>query len=102
MNPRARRIGTYQGKRVYEFPVRVLLNDSQRCRTLSTVESMVISTSAAEAANWVREQYSTRPETEILVYSVKGGVTRRYVGWESAMGSLLLERPHQLSLDFGA
>lgn len=95
----ARQIGVYQGKRVYRFPVVILFNNSSLCRTVARLEFDVISTSVKEAANWARDQVANRPETEIIAYGPKGGETRRYVGWESAIGhELMSSRGTDLSL----
>jgi len=86
----ARYLGKIAGKRAYRFPVEVHLNDSRACATLQVLHSDCISHSAAEAANWAREIAGTRPETEIIVYGPKGGETRRFIGWESAIGNRMI------------
>ena len=73
----------------YRVPVRVLFNDSRSCGTIATLDVEVIAKSAAEAANWVRDNEPGvvgRPETEIHAWGPKGGHVERYIGWESSMG----------------
>lgn len=97
----ARLIGTVNGRRVYRVPVRVSLNNSHAL-TSDDIEFEVIATGAADAANWVREQFATRPETEIYAYGPQGGETHRYVGWESAISAEMMLRraaPVQLSIE---
>lgn len=78
-------------QRIFRFPVTLRLNDS---RTLAStaIDFTVISTSAREAADWVKAQYGTRPETEIEVFGPKGGrAAYRFIGWESAVFNAMLE-----------
>jgi hypothetical protein len=83
---RSRKVGTLpNGVQVHRVPVRVLLNDSQRCETVGTLELEVLATSVADAANYIRHEFRTRPETEVIAYGPRGGEVRRYVGWESAI-----------------
>lgn len=92
--------GRYRGRQFYRFPVRVQLNDSQRLETATTLTFSVMAATAADAANWVRDQVATRPETEILAIGPKGGEVKRYVGWHSAIGAELFQPrgPAQLDL----
>jgi len=96
----ARFLGRYQGRNVYRVPVRVLHNSSALCATVREDLVYVDAYTAADAANLVRDEHQTMPETEIYAYGPKGGRTGRYVGWYTAIGaSLRLERgPRQLGL----
>jgi hypothetical protein len=82
------------GRKVYRIPVKVIFNNSAGtiddwCNP-PTAEFDVIAYSAADAANWARAQYATRPETEIVAWGPQGGETRRFIGWESAIGAEML------------
>jgi hypothetical protein len=91
----ARATGTdAKGRKLYRIPVRIIFNNSAGsiddwCDPL-TIDFDVIGHSAADAANWARAQYATQPETEIIAWGPKGGETRRFIGWESAIGAELL------------
>lgn len=82
------------GRKVYRVPVKIIFNNS--AGTVDdwinppTSEIDVIAYSAADAANWARAQYATRPETEIISWGPQGGETRRFIGWESAIGAEML------------
>lgn len=90
---KAYRIGTVAGRPVYRIPVRVACNDSRRMATVAEYFYRVIAYTAAGAANFVRDQYATRPETEVFAYGPNGGETYRYVGFESAIGTAMFSRP---------
>jgi hypothetical protein len=90
---KAYRIGTIAGRPVYRIPVRVACNDSRKLATVAEYFYRVIAYSAAGAANYIRDQFATRPETEVFAYGPQGGETYRYVGWESAIGSAMFDRP---------
>lgn len=98
----AQRIGTYKGRAVYRVPVMAVFNDSTQCRTVAKVETTVISQSATEAANWLRDKYAGIPEAEFYAWGIKGGEVYRYIGWESALWQQLMASPAhaQLSLNF--
>ena len=87
----SRRIGTYKGKPVYRIAVRVLLNDSRALSTVAAQEVLVTAHSANDAADWVKQQWMHRPETEIIAYGPKGGAARRFVSWEAAIGHELMQ-----------
>lgn len=87
----ARSLGTLHGKRVYRFPVRVQLNNSRECRTVAELVYLVHSHTAAAAADYVRNLWATRAETEITCYGPKGGkAAYRFIGWESAVGNAMI------------
>lgn len=90
--------GRYKGRPVYRFPVRVRFNNSQRLETVAEIAFEVMAATAADAANWARDQVATRPETEVMAIGPRGGEVRRYVGWASAIGSMLFceQGPTQL------
>jgi hypothetical protein len=77
------------GKRCYKVPVVVHFNNSTTFET-QELRLDVVAHSAVEAANWVRDQFATRPETEIFAYGPKGGKTYRYIGWYSCIASSLM------------
>lgn len=95
MKPHAKYLGKMPGgQKVYRFPVKVLLNDSRNHhRWLYPVEEwhQVHATNAAEAANYIRELYRFRAETEVFAYGTKGGETYRYIGYDSAIFAGMME-----------
>lgn len=92
--------GSYRGRRFYRIPVRVQLNNSQQCRTVSEWTFNVIAPSAAAAANWAADRMRWRAETEIFATGPKGGIVKRYIGWHSAIGAELLDRtPRAVQLE---
>lgn len=97
----AYRIRDHGGKRYYKVPVRVLFNSSRQCRTLAVKIVQVIATSAAAAADLVRDEYLWRPETEIEAYGPRGGLVQRYVGYHSHIASEIFAAPagRPLALD---
>lgn len=72
-------------KRMYRFPVRVetAYPQSHFLWDTSTVQFTVIASTAAEAANWVRDTCELEPWTTITVRGPRGGDTVRFVGYES-------------------
>ena len=99
--PVAVKVGKLHGKNVYRFPVRVQFNDSRQCATIAVLHATVMAHSAADAANYMRDQYATRPETEVYAIGPKGAETKRYIGWQSAMAAVLFgdrDAPTQLKL----
>lgn len=46
-------------------------------------EFYVLAKSAADAANWARDNMEWPPCTEITAWGPKGGVVRRWIGYES-------------------
>lgn len=100
----ATKIGAYQGRRVFRFPVRVQMNDSRQLATIAERVVLVHAFTAADAADAVKADYATRAETEITVYGPKGGrAAYRFIGWHSALcHSLFNTRPSftQTRFDF--
>jgi len=99
---KARFIATYKGKRYYRVPVVIRCNDIVRCLTVAEYKTTVLARNATEAANYVRDEWAHRPETEVFAYGPKGGEVMRYVGWYSCIGNALLGNgghvPDQLTL----
>lgn len=91
----AQPLGVYRGKRYYRVPVYVQLNLPEVFSHV-TERHEVIASSAADAANYMRDIYSWRPATEIFAYGPKGGKVHRYIGWFTAIGTALATRryPH--------
>lgn len=87
----------------YRVPVVVLFNSSRHCATVARAEFSVIARSAAEAANWVRDNEPgvwDRAETEIHAWGPKGGHVQRFIGWESAVSAALIanaRHQHQIA-----
>ena len=90
-------LGKLNGKRIHRYPVIVNLNNSQMFES-EKLTFFVISDSAANAANYVRDRMNNRPETEITAIGPKGGETYRYIGWYSAIAGEILEEVKQLKL----
>jgi hypothetical protein len=84
---RAHQTGKLGKRRVYRVPVRVLLNDSRLCRTVAEDRHVVLAHDTKAAAEYVRDLYAERPETEIIAYGPFGGETRRFISWQSAIWS---------------
>jgi len=104
---KSREIGTYKGRKVYEWPVEVTLNKGFGGTLEDWTDPQrevwyVIAHRAADAADYVRKQFERRPETEITVYGPKGGkAARRFIGWYGAIGAELFEarrEPQQLGV----
>jgi len=99
----ALKVGKAHGKQYYSVPVRILFNDSRSCSTVAIKIVWVKARNATEAANYIRDEYSWRPETEIYAYGPKGGKIHRYIGWESSIGNALLggatPSSHSLNLE---
>jgi hypothetical protein len=101
---RAARLGTLQGRAVWRFPVLIVHNDSRACATVARRWVDVTANTAAEAANWARDNECRDsagrliPETEIHAFGPRGGRTSRFIGWTSAIGDALL-RPGRLTLN---
>lgn len=81
-----------EGKRWYKVPVLIVRTES---RTLTSTEQLVwvISRTAAEAANWVRDNDAAGvPETEIYAWGPLGGVVKRYIGWDTVIMQQVMDR----------
>lgn len=92
----AKYLGRLKGKNIYRFPVQVILCNSRDHTTWGCEKEewhQVIAPSAADAANYVRNLYHLRAETNVYAYGPKGGATYRYVGWESAIFDAMIEAP---------
>lgn len=79
---------------IYRVPVLVRFNNSR-----GTVDEWcnppeewhdVDAPSARAAADYIRDQYARRAETEVIAYGPRGGRVTRYIGWTSAIGARLL------------
>jgi hypothetical protein len=97
-------LGRHKGKKVYRFPVKVVLNDSRNHRTWGNEPEewyQVTANTASDAVNYIRELYRFRPETEVFAYGPNGGETHRYIGWETCISAHLVaavRRDEQLNL----
>ena len=106
MKPAATLQGYYKGRNVYRVPVIVKLNSSllfdlDNLGTLAEVHYSVIAFSAIDAANAIRDEWETRPETEIIAYGPKAGKTHRFIGFESAIGArICASRPAEVQTRF--
>lgn len=81
-------VGVLKGRKVYRVPVVASIHTGIFTDPIEH-EHEVLSHSAADAANYVRDLYAEQPQTTIKAYGPKGGVTERWVGWHSAIGSAL-------------
>lgn len=102
LQPVAVPVGKLQGRNVYRVPVTVQLNSSRLCTTVARHRMTVLAYGAADAANYARNLYATRAETEIFATGPRGGITKRYVGWESAIAAAMFQRPRVLQFDWVA
>ena len=87
----ARNVGKVKGRSVKRFKVFVLCNNSRKLTTERIETFSVLSYTAADAANYIRDKFAFRPETEIQTMGPKGGIVSRYVGWETAVGNLIMD-----------
>jgi hypothetical protein len=90
--------GRYKGCPVYRVPVTVEIVDT------SSLDSerhafTVLATSAADAANWARDRFAEIPCSNITARGPRGGIVRRYVGWESAIAARLFAPRGPVQLD---
>lgn len=73
-------------------PVRIQCNGSNQTELLRNYGRepyhwvIVVAKTAADAANWVRDNLVTSPNTEIVAIGPKGGEVSRFVGYESFIG----------------
>jgi hypothetical protein len=103
---RAYFLGFFKGKKVYRFPVIVTLNKGFGGSVEDWTDPRqerheVVAFTAAQAADYVRDLYATRAETELTVYGPKGGkAAYRFIGWHSAIGAGVFgpKQPTQLGL----
>ena len=107
MNLYAHKLGKHKGKTYCRYPVKVRCNEplGNVDAWLNPKEGIfnVIAASPNDAANFIRDKFATIACTEIFAYGPKGGVTSRYIGWESAIGyAIFASRPatEQLTLSF--
>jgi len=85
----------YRGKVVYTFHVTVRQSGVDRQYWQSQATVPVIATSAADACNLIRDEIAARVShpTEIETQGPKGGVTSRFIGWESLIGARMFASP---------
>jgi hypothetical protein len=95
-------------KKLWKVPVVVHVNDTAMCETAAKAEFWLIAKSPADAANWVRDQLSFLPNTEVWAWGPKGGAYYRFVGYESAISSQMFghevsdaEKRERINLIFG-
>src|SRR5678815_4574751 len=86
---KAHYLGKLGKRKVHAYPVRVRHNDSRQLRTIAQYTIAVVAFTADDAANAVRADVATIPETEITAYGPYGGETSRFVGWYTAIEAQL-------------
>jgi hypothetical protein len=96
-------LSRYQGKRYFKFTVHVKQSGLDRQLWERNCEFPVIAQSAAEACNLIRDEVAplVNDPTEIECAGMKGGVTHRWIGYESLIAAKMFScRPDftQLSL----
>ena len=84
--PMPHKLGRYRGHTYWRYTVRVLQSDVgwQQHRDV-----VIVAESPAAAVNAVRDEFAPhvwRP-TEFETAGPAGGITHRYVGWESLVGA---------------
>ena len=87
----ALKVGKAHGKQYYSVPVRILFNSSRQCRTIAVKIVWVKARNATDAANYIRDEYSWRPETEVIAYGPRGGKVERFIGFEFSIGAQLFD-----------
>ena len=91
-------LNRYRGKQFYRFYV-VVSQSSINHR--SEIVLPIIAPSATDAVNAIRDEYWGRVSypTEFEVAGPKGGITHRFIGWESAVaGQMFATRPDATQL----
>jgi hypothetical protein len=96
-------LSKYRGKRYFKFTVRVQQSGLDRELWKRAVEFPVISASAAEACNLIRDEVAplVNDPTEIECLGIKGGATHRWIGYESLIAAKMFQcQPAFAQLDF--
>ena len=86
-HPAAVKVGRINGRNWYNVPVHIRHNSSKDCCTVADYWVITTAHSAADAANYVRDQVIHIPETEITAVGAKGGKVERYIGWYSSIAN---------------
>lgn len=91
--PLPRKLGRYRGQTYWRHYVLVAQDwlDADLCHEDALID--VIAPSPADAANLVREEIAPRVErpTSIRCKGPRGGITERFIGWETMIGSRLFQ-----------
>jgi len=90
---RARLLGRYKAKPVYEFPVIVAQEWLDRDLHHESTVVRVVASKASDAAHLVWEEIAHRVgrPTQITVVGPAGGVAaHRFIGWESMVGAAIV------------
>jgi len=82
-------LSRYHGKRYFKFTVRVRQSGLDRQLWERAWEFPIIASSAAEACNSIRDEVAPKVNdpTEIECLGMKGGVTHRWIGYESLIAA---------------
>jgi hypothetical protein len=83
--PPAYPLSRYFGKRYYRFQVRVTQSGVHRTYWEFSQSVPVIASSAPEACRLIKDEIAAKVDqpTEIECAGVKGGITSRFIGYES-------------------
>ena len=97
-------LSKYRGKRYFKYDV--VISQEWLESDLNRIEQsvQVIAAKPDDAVNLVKDEIGwqvARPTT-IATAGPKGGITSRFIGWESMVWQTFLHRPeqHQLTLQF--
>jgi hypothetical protein len=89
---RAYKLGRYQDKNVYRFPVKRWLSDGNIYKEQTRLETIYVTAhKAADAANFAlaETQHNWQEPCEVIAYGPRGGECLRYAGWYSTIGNAL-------------
>ena len=83
------KLGKYRGKTYYRFPVRLTQSGVGRDFWEHQIEVDIIAPSATAACNAIRDEFAAKVEhpTEFECLGPQGGVTYRFVGFESMISA---------------
>ena len=82
-------LSRYQGKRYFRFTVRVKQSGLARELWERAWEFPVIASTPADACNLIRDEVAPKVNdpTEIECLGMKGGITHRWIGYESLIAA---------------
>jgi hypothetical protein len=98
-------LSPYRGKKYYKFQVRVQQSGLDRTLWSRGIMFPVIASLPTEACNLIRDEVAplVNDPTEIECLGIKGGVTHRWIGYESLIAAKMfqtLPEGKQLCLKF--
>jgi hypothetical protein len=91
-------LGTYKGKKYSRYTVHVRQSGLNRTYWERHGDLEIIARSPAEACNAIKDEIAPRVDdpTEFFCAGPKGGVTSRFVGWESLIWAKMCAQRSEL------